>query len=195
MSLYQDYIKNLKSCLESVIVTQSDGSIFTVEDGLNAWCAITSQIMKSNNTMFFAGNGASAMMASHMAADSSKNGGFRALAFNDPALMTAIGNDIAYEQIFAVPLKRYADPGDILITISSSGNSPNIVAAIESAKEVGLKIITLSGMKEDNKSRQMGDFNFYVPCITYGMAECSHQVILHCWLDIFMEKQRDTPCL
>jgi D-sedoheptulose 7-phosphate isomerase len=127
------------------------------------------------------------MMASHMAADGSKNGRFRALAFNDPALMTAIGNDISYDQVFSVPLRRYANPGDILVTISSSGNSPNVVAAIEAAKELGLKTITLSGMKEDNRCRQMGDLNFYVPGLTYGMAECSHQALLHCWLDIYME--------
>ena len=73
--------------------------------------------------MFFVGNGASAMMASHMAADASKNGGFRAMAFNDQALMTAVSNDICYEQSFAMPLKRFANPGDMLVTISSSGNS------------------------------------------------------------------------
>lgn len=192
MSIYQNYVNDLKKCLESVIVTTSGGTTLAAEDGLKTWCAMTGSIMKSNNTMFFVGNGASAMMASHMAADASKNGGFRALAFNDPALMTAVGNDISYEQVFAVPLKRYANPGDILVTISSSGNSPNVVAAIQAAQELGLKTVTLSGMKEDNKSRQMGDLNFYVPGMTYGMAECSHQALLHCWLDVFMEQQGET---
>lgn len=188
MNLYQNYVQDLTKCLESVTVSDSQGAAISAEDGLNTWCSMTRDLMQSNNTMFFAGNGASAMMASHMAADGSKNGGFRALAFNDPALMTAIGNDISYDQVFAVPLKRYANPGDILVTISSSGNSPNVIAAIEAAKEMGLKVITLSGMKEDNKSRQMGDLNFYVPGMTYGMAECSHQALLHCWLDVFMDQ-------
>ena len=151
MTLFQNYINDLKKCLDSAIVSGSDGATLSGEDGLNAWCAMTSQIMESNNTMFFLGNGASAMMASHMAADGSKNGGFRALAFNDPALMTAVGNDISYEQVFALPLKRFANSGDILVTISSSGNSPNILAAIEAAKELGLKVITLSGMKDETE--------------------------------------------
>lgn len=188
MSLYRKYVQDLSKCMESLVVTDSHGSILSAEKGINTWCAMTAELMQSNNTIFFAGNGASAMMASHMAADASKNGRFRALAFNDPALMTAIGNDISYDQVFAVPLKRYANPGDILVTISSSGNSPNVLAALEAATELGLKKVTLSGMKEDNRSRRMGDLNFYVPGMTYGMAECSHQALLHCWLDVFIEK-------
>ncbi|MGD9971483.1 MAG: SIS domain-containing protein [Desulfatirhabdiaceae bacterium] len=188
MSDYFKYVDELKKCLNSVVVTRADGSKLDADQGLDHWCAMTADLMQANKTMYFAGNGASAMMASHMAADASKNGGFRALAFNDPALMTAVSNDVCYEQSFALPLKRFADPGDMLVTISSSGNSPNVVAALEAAGSLGLKTVTLSGMKEDNKSRQMGDLNFYVPGITYGMAECSHQAILHCWLDVFMAR-------
>ena len=110
MSLYKKYVQDLSNCLESLIVTDSHGATLSAEEGISAWCDMTAELMQSNNTMFFAGNGASAMMASHMAADGSKNGRFRALAFNDPALMTAVGNDISYDQVFAVPLKRYADP-------------------------------------------------------------------------------------
>jgi len=191
MSLYQDYVNQLKQCLIDVIVSAADGSILPADEGLDRWCTKTADLKRSNNTMFFAGNGASAMMASHMAADASKNGGFRALAFNDPALMTAVSNDISYNQSFALPLKRFANPGDILVTISSSGNSPNVLAAIEAAHELDLRTITLSGMQENNRSRQMGDLNFYVPGMTYGMAECAHQSLLHCWLDIFMEHYGD----
>lgn len=189
MSTYENYVLQLKECLEAIIVTQSDGSILTADAGVDTWCALTREIMKSGNTMYFAGNGASAMMASHMAADGSKNGGFKAMAFNDPALMTAVGNDIAYDQVFAMPLRRFANPGDILITISSSGNSPNIVAALNTAKELKIKTITISGMNANNKSRQLGDLNFYVPGMTYGLAECAHQALLHCWLDVFMERE------
>ena len=110
------------------------------------------------------------MMASHMAADASKNGGFRALAFNDQALMTAVSNDICYEQSFAMPLKRFANCGDVLVTISSSGNSPNVIAAIEAARELKLQVVTLSGMKQNNQSRKIGDLNFYVPAETYGLG-------------------------
>jgi len=77
MPLYHDYMNHLKKCLDEVIVSAADGSTLSADEGLNLWCTMTGELKKSNNTMFFAGNGGSAMMASHMAADASKNGGFR----------------------------------------------------------------------------------------------------------------------
>ena len=192
MTTYSDYVVQLTQCLDELVVSDKEGQFMNNEEGLHRWCSMTDHLQKINNTMYFVGNGASAMMASHMAADASKNGGFRAMAFNDQALMTAVSNDINYEQSFAVPLKRFANSGDVLVTISSSGNSPNVIAAIEAAMELKMQVITLSGMKQDNKSRQIGDLNFYVPAETYGLAECSHQSILHCWLDTFMENKEGT---
>ena len=188
MITLDSYITEIKTALLAMIVTDSSGVELQPEEGITLWCEITRTVKNLNNTIFFIGNGASAMMASHMAADASKNGGMKCMAFNDAALMTAISNDITYEACFSFPLKRFADTHDILITISSSGNSPNILRAIESAKQLGIKTITISGMKADNQSRKMGDLNFYIPADTYGVVESSHQVLLHCWLDKFMEE-------
>ena len=85
--------------------------------------------------MFLIGNGGSAGIASHMAADACKNGGLRALAFNDAALLTATANDLAFDEVFSLPLERHARKGDLLVTVSSSGNSPNIVKGLECADE------------------------------------------------------------
>ncbi len=186
---YKNYVESLSSALENMKVTGLNGQEIGQEEGLSQWCKITSVVRATNATMYFTGNGASAMMASHMAADASKNGRFRSVAFNDAALMTAVSNDISYEESFAMPLKRFADSGAVLVTISSSGNSPNIVRAIEAARELELQVVTLSGMKPDNRSRQMGDINFYIPADTYGVVEVSHQALLHCWLDKFMEEE------
>ena len=187
MDYFKDYVNAVASALEKMQVTDNKGKELDTEEGLVRWCDLTKELQREDKTMYFAGNGASAMMASHMAADASKNGNFRSQAFNDVALMTAVSNDIAYEECFAMPLKRFATPGDVLVTISSSGNSPNIIRAIETARETKLHVITVSGMKSDNRSRQMGDLNFYVPADTYGVVEAAHQVLLHCWLDRFME--------
>jgi len=168
-------------------VTDSEARSINSETALTTWCRMTEEVRKNNGTVFFIGNGASAMMASHMAADACKNGRVRCLAFNDPAMMTAVSNDTAYEECFALPLARFSDAGDLLTTISSSGNSPNIIKAIETARHLGLYIVTLSGMKEDNRSKKLGDLNFYIPAETYGVVECSHQMLLHCWLDRYME--------
>ncbi len=194
MPLYTSYINDLKQCLDATEATTTNGTSLPMEDALKAWCAMTDDLRCSGKTMYFVGNGASAMMAGHMAADASKNGGFRSLAFNDAALMTAVSNDICYEQCFAMPLKRFANPGDVLVTISSSGNSPNVVAAIQAARDLGLRVVTLSAMKPDNKSRQAGDLNFYVPAATYGLAEAGHQALLHCWLDVFMAEHPEPTC-
>ena len=101
--------------------------------------------------------------------------------------MTAISNDTAYENVFAYPLRRFADPGDVLVTISSSGNSPNIMQAIKVAKELNLDVITLSGKSPENGSRPQGILNFYIPSQSYGIIECAHQVLLHSWLDQYMD--------
>jgi D-sedoheptulose 7-phosphate isomerase len=127
-------------------------------------------------------------MASHMATDAAKNGRLRALAFNDSSFLTATGNDLAYDQVFSLPLERLARSGDLLIAISSSGNSPNIVRALEVARGLGVGSVTLTGMRPDNKARALGDLNFYVPLPRYGWAESAHQVVLHYWFDQYQDE-------
>jgi D-sedoheptulose 7-phosphate isomerase len=188
MQYFDNYVDQVATALKNMFVTTHEGRNLEKDEGLAQWCQLTHRVKDENQVMYFVGNGASAMMASHMAADASKNGQFRSHAFNDVALLTAVSNDIAYEECFAVPLKRFANAGDVLVTISSSGNSPNITRAIEAARELGIAVITLSGMKPDNRSRQMGDVNFYVPGETYGIVESAHQALLHCWLDRLMEE-------
>ena len=78
----------------------------------------------------------------------------------------------------------------MLITISSSGNSPNVVKALQYAQAHGIVSVTLSAMKPDNKSRQLGSINFYVPAPTYGLAESIHSSIMHCWLDCYLDTHR-----
>jgi D-sedoheptulose 7-phosphate isomerase len=189
MSYYDAYIGRLQNAFLKVVVTEKDGSVLDTDTGLNRWCDLARQIKAENKTLFFVGNGASAMMASHMAVDSSKNGGLRSLSFNDAALLTAVSNDISYEKTFSLPLQRFANPGDVLITISSSGNSPNIIEAITMADAIGLQVVTLSGMSPQNRSRQLGALNFFVPANTYGLVESCHQALLHCWLDKYMEEE------
>lgn len=186
MSLYKSYLFDINHALKELIITDNQKNIIDTEEGFRKWISITKKVQEINSTMFFIGNGASAMMASHMAADSCKNGDFKSMAFNDTALLTAVSNDISYEQSFAMPLQRFASSNDVLVSISSSGNSPNIVEALKVANKLGCTIITLSGMKEDNVSRELGALNFYIPSQSYGIVECSHQVLLHCWLDRFM---------
>src|SRR5436853_7649131 len=108
----------------------------------------------AGNKIVFIGNGGSAGIASHLAIDFSKNGGLRSLAFNDPAALTCLGNDLGYENVFARQLDFHARPGDLLIAISSSGRSPNILGAVKAARTRDCKVATFSGFTQENELRQ-----------------------------------------
>ncbi len=134
--------------------------------------------------VFFIGNGASQAIASHMSADLTKNGRLRAVAFTDPSLLTCVGNDLGYDEVFAEPLRTHARAGDVLVAISSSGASANILAAVGAARQTGCSVVTLSGFAQDNPLRGSGDVDFYVPSDVYGLVEVVHHGICHALADI-----------
>lgn len=187
MSYFSEYETAVSTSLGNSVFTKSQNEKLECELGLHRWVELARALAGSNNTLFFIGNGASATMSSHMALDFTKNGGINAFAFNDSAFLTAISNDISYDSVFSLCIEKFGKSGDLLIAISSSGNSQNIVNGVESASAKGMKTVTLSGMKPTNPLRQMGDLNVYVPAETYGIVECCHQILLHCWLDRHME--------
>ena len=127
------------------------------------------------------------LLPEHIPSVADRLADWRNLAYNDLAYLTAIGNDLGYDQTFAQPVAWFAEPGDLLVTISSSGNSPNVLKAIAAAREKKIPVVTFSGLKANNASRQAGDANLFVPGWTYGLIECAHQVLLHAWLDAFMD--------
>ena len=139
-------------------------------------------LLLKSKRIFFIGNGGSNAICSHMMEDYAKIVSYQTFTFSDPALITCFSNDYGYENAMKEWLKIYFTEGDVLVAISSSGNSPNIVNAIAEANKKG-KVITLSGFKADNKIKAMGDINFYIKASNYGIVECFHQVILHVILD------------
>ena len=183
---WEEYFVGLCSGLSRLTMTDKTGQTLTVADGFQRWVGMTHDVQTRGQNLYLIGNGASASMASHFAADACKNGRLRAQAFNDASLLTATANDHAYDEVFALPLDRLARAGDLLIAISSSGSSPNIVRALERARTLRLQIVTLSGRRPDNPSRQFGDVNVYIPNERYGWIEPSHQVVLHYWLDQYL---------
>lgn len=133
-----------------------------------------------NHKVLFIGNGGSAALASHMATDFTNAGGIRAICFSDAALLTCYSNDYGFENVFAKAVENYAVRGDILIAISSSGTSPDILKGVEVAKAMGCFVITLSGFDSDNPLASAGDVNVYVPVARpgYAIVEASHDIIL-----------------
>jgi D-sedoheptulose 7-phosphate isomerase len=142
----------------------------------------------NNNKIYFFGNGASAAFANHMALDFSKNGKILARSLSDSSLLTALSNDYSYENAMLEYLKiEGVTKDDFVITISSSGNSPNILSVLNHCRGNNINTLALSGLKDDNKSISLGNYSIYVPMKTYGMVECIHQIFLHLILDDFME--------
>ena len=135
------------------------------------------------------GNGGSAGIAMHTLADYANAGGFKTIDFYNPALLTCMSNDYGYENVFAKPIEMFAEKGDMLFAISSSGKSPNIVNAAEAAKALGCDVVTFSGFAADNLLRKAGNLNFYTPSTHYGFVELAHQTIIHCILDLFVKKK------
>lgn len=187
MDTWKSNVEQINTLLAKLSVLDNDGKTLNTDDAFNVLKLYTEQVRDSKNTIFFVGNGASASMASHVSADLAKNGKVHTQGFFDLSLITAIANDISYEDVFAEPLRNRMEKGDVLVAISSSGNSPNVVKAIKQAKQLGGVVISVSAMSENNKIRQMGDLNFYVPATSYGMAETCHAALLHYWIDLVVE--------
>jgi len=147
-----------------------------------------SNIRSNRNKIYFFGNGASAAFANHMALDFSKNGKILSRSLSDSALLTALSNDYSFENAMVEYLKiEGVSEDDLVITISSSGNSPNILSVLDYCRENKIKTLSLSGLKSDNKSILKSNYSIYVPMKTYGIVECIHQIFLHLILDKLME--------
>lgn len=146
--------------------------------------AMALEVKRRRGTVYFVGNGGSAAIASHMAADWLKTAGIAAQCFNDGALVTCLANDLGYEQAFSRPLSIHGRPNDMLFAISSSGKSASILEAVSIAKITDMRVVTLSGFSPDNLLREQGDVNFYVDSREYGVVEISHHAICHEILDM-----------
>jgi D-sedoheptulose 7-phosphate isomerase len=142
----------------------------------------------SRKKVIVVGNGGSAAMASHVSVDLTKAAKIRAVNFNEADLITCFANDYGYENWITNALEAYADKGDVLVVISSSGQSKNILNAAITAKSLGLSVVTLSGFKPDNPLRNLGDYNLYVNSSNYNYVEMIHHIWLLSIVDHLIEK-------
>ena len=133
---------------------------------------------KTSGKVILVGNGGSASIASHVSIDFTKAANIRSINFNEASLLTCFANDYGYENWASNALNFYADSNDVVILISSSGQSKNIINAADKAKKIGLPIITLSGFLENNPLRKMGDVNFWINSSEYNIVESVHQIWL-----------------
>jgi D-sedoheptulose 7-phosphate isomerase len=170
----------LKKVHESILIGKDPGNtVSSLSEDLLASIRLIEKIREDNKNIYIIGNGGSAAIASHVQNDLCKGAGVRAMVFHETPLLTAYSNDISYEDAYAESLKLWAEPRDLLIAISSSGRSKNILNAVRVAKKMGGSVITLSGFSHDNPLRRMGDINIYVQSDEYGIVETAHATILH----------------
>jgi D-sedoheptulose 7-phosphate isomerase len=186
----REYLKTLKNLFDKIVITDSDGQLYRLEEAIDRSIHMIVNQATTGGKLLFIGNGASASISSHIATDFWKNGGIKAIAFNDSSLITCISNDYGYKYVFEKAISMFADREDILIAISSSGQSENILRAASTAKKKKLHVITLSGFDEDNPLRKLGDINFYVPALQYGYVEVVHLSICHCLVDTVIDRKK-----
>ena len=129
-------------------------------------------------------------MASHVTVDFTKGAGMRSVNFNEADLLTCFANDYGYEFWVAKALEFYADDGDLAILISSSGQSPNMLNGAKQAREMNLKLVTLSGFQADNPLRSMGEVNLWVDSKEYNIVEMTHHVWLLAIVDYLIETKK-----
>jgi D-sedoheptulose 7-phosphate isomerase len=188
LSRYFDVLNDLAT---NTAVTSTDHAadvpvpiVLDLAGGLDRFLALGRAAHERDRKLILIGNGASATMAAHFALDFSKNAGIRALGLTDGAMLTALVNDIGPEAIFAKQIEFYAQEGDVLVAISSSGSSPNILAAVTQARKSECSIITFTGFDAANPLRLSGDLNFHVPAEEYGFVEVTHNALIHAILDL-----------
>jgi D-sedoheptulose 7-phosphate isomerase len=145
---------------------------------------------QSGRKVILVGNGGSAAMASHVSVDLTKAAGIRAINFNESDLLTCLANDYGYEEWVVQAINMYADTGDLVILISSSGQSKNIINGARAVRNSRLPLVTFSGFYKDNPLRQLGDLNFWVDSCEYNVVEMTHHIWLVAIVDYLISLDR-----
>ena len=154
--------------------------------------SISEMIIKTNKiggTIYIVGNGGSASIASHAAVDLTKAANITATTFNESSLLTCFANDYGYECWVAKAFEFYLKPNDLVILISSSGQSKNIINGAKKAQEMGVQIITFSGFSSQNELKKMGNVNLWIDSSKYNIIEIVHQTWLLSIIDFIIEKK------
>ena len=148
------------------------------------------EVSSNNKKVLIFGNGGSAAIASHFSVDLTKNAKLRCLNFNEASLITCFANDYGFDHWVEKAVDFYGDEGDLLIVISSSGQSQNMINAVKAARNGNFhSIITLSGFSEENPLKKLGDINLWVDNKSYNFVENTHQIWLLAIVDLLIGKR------
>lgn len=188
MNIFDSYVRSMQEALCSLSAFKGPNKEkpLNIDEALTLVAGLCISCRTVNKKLLFIGNGGSAAIASHMALDFSNRGKIKSVPFVDSTLLTCLANDYGFPRVFEKYVEMNADPDDVLIAISSSGQSANVLNGVIAARRKGCKAVTLSGFSDDNPLLRLGDINMYVPIPgpLYRPVEDSHQIILHFILDL-----------
>jgi len=173
---FKDYNKSIYELLSKFDVSQIDQSV-----------ELILECKKNNGKVYVVGNGGSSSIASHVSVDFAKVANVSSDTFNNANLITCFANDYGHDNWVKEAIRTYTNKNDMLILISSSGTSKNIVNAAQYCKVNKIPLITLSGFDNDNPLTQLGNVNIHVPSKKYNFIEMAHHTILVSIVDIFAE--------
>lgn len=174
---FNQYKKSIDSVLSNV-----------TEDQLKQTISIIKKTIKNNGKVYLVGNGGSSSIASHVSVDFAKVANVPSSTFNNANLITCFANDYGYDNWVVEAIKAYMLKNDMIILISSSGKSKNIINAAKYCKKNSINLITLSGFKKDNPLKKIGNINFYINSNQYNFIEMCHHIILVYLVDVFTKK-------
>ena len=181
----KNYINNFKSLLN-----------FDNDEYLKLYkvAKILVGLRKSKKKAIIAGNGGSAAIASHFSVDLTKNARVRCVNYNESDLLTCFSNDFGYDRWVEKCIEYYGDKDDVVILISASGNSQNMLNGAKKAKEKKFsKVITFTGNNKENKLAKLGDINFWIDSKAYNLIENAHQALLLSLVDLIIGKSEYPP--
>ena len=183
-----EYVQEIAAVVVATTATDSQENCLDLEEAVLMSIDLLRNVRTNKGKVLIVANGGSAAIASHVQNDLVKACGIRAMVFTEQPLLTALANDNGYGSAYELPTDVWAEAGDVMIAISSSGNSENILRAVNAAKKHEMKVVTLSGFDEDNDLCKQGDINLYSKSSEYGIVENVHSIITHSITDSLIQK-------
>lgn len=181
-----EFINNFLEEVKTVCNSQQ------VQKNIEDFVVLLKKTREKSKKVIFAGNGASATIASHAALDIMNQINVECIALNDPNILTCFSNDFGYEYAFERWLQLIANSGDLVVLISSSGESKNILNAQRKALQLGCKIVTFSGFNENNSLKtNPSEIDFWCKSKTYNIVETVHMIWIAAACDLIVEQERD----
>ena len=184
-------IQKFSQIIELTKITNAQGIENNLEVEISSLQERLLQLKNDHQNLFIVGNGGSAGVAAHAVTDFFNVAKIRATTLHESSLLTCMANDFGYENAVGRMLALLLNPGDVVIAISSSGNSMNMRNAATIASEKGAYVVTLTGFSAHNPLRHLGHINIWLDSDDYGFVEVGHQFILHNIADRFNEKLLD----